>query len=117
MHTKVLLIPLAMIAIVGAACSSSSPSSATSPQVRPTRHRSSQRPSSSESAIPPESPVPAESNPPGDIPDNTQFIPYRSSSGHFAVKVPEGWARKTRRTRRGCANWVAGRKRFRWSAV
>jgi hypothetical protein len=39
--------------------------------------------------------VPAESNPPGDIPDNTQFIPYRSSSGRFTVRVPEGWARKT----------------------
>jgi hypothetical protein len=41
--------------------------------------------------------VPAESNPPGDIPDNTQFIPYRSTKGGFLVRVPEGWARTTTR--------------------
>ncbi|MDP9341469.1 MAG: hypothetical protein M3Q23_05025 [Actinomycetota bacterium] len=52
-------------------------------------------PGSSESAVPSESPVPAESNPPGDIPDSTQFVPYRSPKGHFLVKVPEGWSRTT----------------------
>lgn len=36
---------------------------------------------------------PTESNPPGDIPDNTVFIPYRPPSGAYEVKVPEGWAR------------------------
>jgi len=42
-----------------------------------------------------EAPVaqPTESNPPGDIPDNTVFIPYRSPDGAYEVKVPEGWAR------------------------
>jgi hypothetical protein len=35
--------------------------------------------------------VQTESNPPGDIPDNTQFVPYRAHG--FEVKVPEGWAR------------------------
>jgi hypothetical protein len=39
--------------------------------------------------------VPVESNPPGDIPDDTAFVPYTSSAGHFTVKVPEGWSRKT----------------------
>jgi hypothetical protein len=39
--------------------------------------------------------VPAESNPPGDIPDNTVYVTFRSSGGRFAVKVPEGWARAT----------------------
>jgi hypothetical protein len=37
------------------------------------------------------SPQQTESNPPGDIPDNTQFVPYRSHG--YEVKVPEGWAR------------------------
>jgi hypothetical protein len=32
-----------------------------------------------------------ESNPPGDIPDTTQYVSFRSSKG-FAVKVPEGWS-------------------------
>jgi hypothetical protein len=39
--------------------------------------------------------VPAESNPPGDIPDNTVFVAYRSPAGRFVLKVPEGWSRKT----------------------
>ena len=52
-------------------------------------------PSPSESAVPPESPVPPESNPPGDIPDNTVFVPYRSSPGGLTISVPEAWARTT----------------------
>lgn len=39
-----------------------------------------------------EAAVGVESNPPGDIPDNQAFVAYRSDAGHFAVKVPEGWA-------------------------
>ncbi|MFC5748500.1 hypothetical protein [Actinomadura rugatobispora] len=35
--------------------------------------------------------MPTESNPPGDIPDNTQFVAYRAHG--YQVKVPEGWAR------------------------
>ncbi|MDQ1395086.1 MAG: hypothetical protein QOG64_345 [Acidimicrobiaceae bacterium] len=31
--------------------------------------------------------------PPGDIPDNQAFVAYRSTTGGFALKVPEGWAR------------------------
>jgi hypothetical protein len=45
--------------------------------------------------VPGEKPVPKESNPPGDIPDNTQFVPYRSADGGFVVKIPEGWSRTT----------------------
>ena len=37
---------------------------------------------------------PTESNPPGDIPDNTQFVPYQAKAG-WSVSVPEGWARST----------------------
>ncbi|MFD8810871.1 hypothetical protein ACFV23_05110, partial [Streptomyces sp. NPDC059627] len=41
-------------------------------------------------------PAPTESNPPGDIPDNQVYVPYRPAGGSFTgftLKVPEGWAR------------------------
>ena len=41
----------------------------------------------------PQQPIAAEKNPPGDIPDNQAFVAFRSPLG-FAVKVPEGWARR-----------------------
>ena len=37
--------------------------------------------------------VAPEKNPPGDIPDSQAFVTYQSKLG-FAIKVPEGWARK-----------------------
>jgi hypothetical protein len=37
--------------------------------------------------------APAEDNAAGDIPDNQAFVPYRSDTGGFELKVPEGWAR------------------------
>jgi len=40
-----------------------------------------------------ETPVAPEVNPPGDIPDNQVFIDFVSPNG-FAIKIPEGWARK-----------------------
>jgi len=52
-------------------------------------------PSPTQSAVPPQSPVPAESNPPGDIPDNTVYVSYAAKAGGLALKVPEGWARRT----------------------
>ncbi|HEY8019404.1 MAG TPA: hypothetical protein VIG53_07895 [Actinomycetota bacterium] len=48
----------------------------------------------SETAISPEPAVPTESNPPGDIPDNIAFVPYRTKGG-VTVSTPEGWARTT----------------------
>ena len=45
-----------------------------------------------------EPPVPTESNPPGDIPDNTAFVPYHSAKGGWTVAVPEGWSRTTNGT-------------------
>ncbi|MDP9343417.1 MAG: hypothetical protein M3Q23_15255 [Actinomycetota bacterium] len=39
--------------------------------------------------------MPVESNPPGDIPDNIQYIPYTSKAGHFTLTLPEGWSRST----------------------
>ena len=44
-------------------------------------------------AIAQEKAVAPERNPPGDIPDNQAFVTYVSPLG-FAMKVPEGWARK-----------------------
>jgi hypothetical protein len=44
-----------------------------------------------------QAPVAAESNPPGDIPDTTVYVTYRSAAGHLLLKVPEGWSRKTAR--------------------
>jgi len=41
---------------------------------------------------PRETAVAPETNPPGDIPDNQVFIPYKASAG-FSMPVPEGWAR------------------------
>jgi hypothetical protein len=38
-------------------------------------------------------PAATESNPPGDIPDNTAYVAFRSPTGLYEVKVPEGWAR------------------------
>jgi hypothetical protein len=34
----------------------------------------------------------AEKSPPGDIPDNQVYVPYRVPAGHVTLKVPEGWA-------------------------
>lgn len=46
----------------------------------------------SASAQPSETPIAIESNPPGDIPDSTQFVAYQSPSGHYSLQHPEGWA-------------------------
>ena len=94
---------IVLTAFAAAACGSGSAgsggpgSSPPQPSPRTTKassHGSSQAPPT-QSAVPVQSPVPVESNPPGDIPDNTQFVPFRSASGHFVVKVPEGWSRRS----------------------
>jgi hypothetical protein len=33
-----------------------------------------------------------EKSPPGDIPDNQVYVPYKVPAGHVTLKVPEGWA-------------------------
>jgi hypothetical protein len=81
-----------------AACSAgTSTTSAASGSRVPTSSVHTHTPSSTESLAPTEQPVPTESNPPGDIPDNTQFVPYHSKAG-WTVSVPEGWARSTKGT-------------------
>ncbi len=95
------LAAVAAIAVVAAGCSkgsagangpgTGSPSATTGAPA--TTGSPSSTPSSSGS--PRQSPVPPEKNPPGDIPDNTVFVPYTSTAGGFTIKVPEGWARST----------------------
>ena len=51
--------------------------------------------SGGQSPVATESPVPPENAPPGDIPDNTAYVPYHSTPGGFTISVPEGWSRTT----------------------
>jgi hypothetical protein len=73
----------------GAAGGTTTPAAAGSTAPAPSAS-SSPQPSQSSQA-----PVAAESNPPGDIPDSTVYVTYRSPAGHLLLKVPEGWSRKT----------------------
>ncbi|HEX8005055.1 MAG TPA: hypothetical protein VF482_01350, partial [Trebonia sp.] len=50
-------------------------------------------PAASASAMSPAPGAGTESPPPGDIPDSTVYVAYHPTSGRYAVKVPEGWAR------------------------
>jgi hypothetical protein len=91
-RSMAMVVSAAVLASCGGASSSSLSSKSGMPSA--TEHT---RSTPTESAIPHEAPVPAESNPPGDIPDNTVFVPYRSRAGGFRFPVPEGWARSTSR--------------------
>jgi hypothetical protein len=75
-----------------AACGGSSATTASSPSTAPPTKTGAPN-ASHASPISPEAPVPTESSPPGDIPDNTQFVPYRSRAGGFKISTPEGWSR------------------------
>jgi hypothetical protein len=100
-----ILLGTALAAILGTACTGGSPSAngssgstaggATPPSVTVTGGAAGTG-APGQSVVPSsQSPVPAESNPPGDIPDNTVFVPYASRAGGFTIKVPEGWARSS----------------------
>jgi hypothetical protein len=78
-----------------AACSSSSPAtpspgSALPSTAQPTSSSAGRQPGTSSSAS--TSPQ-VEVHPPGDIPDNQAFVPYRGTG--YTVSVPEGWGRTT----------------------
>lgn len=85
-----LVLSLGVLAACGGTSSSPSPKPAAGSS---TLSHKSKKQTPPAKAIKPQSPVPVESNPPGDIPDSTAFVPYDSSAGHFAIKVPEGWSR------------------------
>lgn len=81
-----------------AACTSSSPTTAPAAIPAPAATGSSSPgpagapAASAGSAATPQVRV-TESNPPGDIPDNQAYVPYRPAGASVSVKVPEGWAR------------------------
>jgi len=83
--------------LVVAGCSGGSSSSATAP-TRPASSAPQAGPSSTSTAAatPPQSAVAVESNPPGDIPDNVAYVPYRNAAGRYSFTHPEGWAETTR---------------------
>lgn len=92
------LLAVSLAALAGlTACSGSSaappsptPNHAASPSpVAPPTAPASHSPKTSTATV---APVPVESNPPGDIPDNLAFVPYRNKSGGYSFKHPEGWA-------------------------
>jgi hypothetical protein len=103
-NVRIALAPLALVVMLTACGGSSTPAAGGGTQTAnpggssiPTKpeHSPHSRPASTPTPVPAQQPVPAENNPPGDIPDNTQFVPYTSKAGGFTVTVPEGWSRKT----------------------
>jgi hypothetical protein len=99
MRSRRILIATAVLAMGLAACGGSGGNGAqASPPTSTSSPSSSAPPSatgSGQTPVPTESPVPTEDHPPGDIPDNAAFVPYRSAAGGFTISVPEGWARTT----------------------
>jgi hypothetical protein len=75
---------LAATGVIAAACSSSPQSPSGTILATP---------AASQPASAPPAAAATESAPPGDIPDNTVFVPYQFTAGSLEVKVPEGWAR------------------------
>ncbi|MFC4050023.1 hypothetical protein ACFOY4_10040 [Actinomadura syzygii] len=86
MRVRSILAAGAIVAIAAAGCGGGTSSSTSSGPAT-----SGRTPVTGGSAAP--APVETESNPPGDIPDDTAFVPFRPSGGRYEVKVPEGWAR------------------------
>jgi hypothetical protein len=99
MWSRRTLIATAVLAMGLAACGSSGGTGAQASPPAGTSSPSSSSPApatgSGQTPVPTESPVPPEDHPPGDIPDNAAFVPYRSAAGGFTISVPEGWARTT----------------------
>ena len=78
--------------VLAAACGSSSPSlaSPSSPAAGPSVAAPTAQASAPGDST--QAPVPVESNPPGDIPDNLAFLPYRNATAGYSFTHPEGWA-------------------------
>lgn len=82
MRSKTPLVALLVVPALAAGCGSGSSSSTATHAAKPAK---------SASAAP--NPNAKEKSPPGDIPDSTQFVPFKLAAGGFTVKVPEGWSR------------------------
>jgi hypothetical protein len=95
MRPTPVLVPLTLAAtLLLVACGpSGSRASMTGGSTNSPSPSSTQTVSPSEAPVSVEPPVPVESSPPGDIPDNTQFVPYHSKRDGWTVTVPEGWSR------------------------
>jgi hypothetical protein len=89
------LFVLLVLLVLLSGCGTSGPAAPVSPPGSTSAGASTTAPALSPSPAVAQSPVPAESNPPGDIPDTTVYIPYHCAKGHFLLKVPEGWSRRT----------------------
>ena len=76
--------------------SSSGPSQSSAPSTSPAAPSTTSSPAGTPASA--RSPVPVESNPPGDIPDNVAYVPYRSAAGRYTFVHPEGWATVARGT-------------------
>ena len=89
------LVPIALAAtLLLAACGpSGSRAPTTGGSTSSSSPSSEQTTSPSEAPVSVEPPVPVESSPPGDIPDDTAFVPYHSAKDGWTVTVPEGWSR------------------------
>ena len=70
---------VALLALAGAGCGSSSPGTAQAPP--------------STARAPAADPNGPEVNPSGDIPDDQAFVRYSPPGAGYSVKVPEGWGR------------------------
>jgi hypothetical protein len=90
------------ILFTSTACGGNNASTATPPPATPSSSGSPSpgvpqshhtKPPNGSTPSSPGSPAATEFNPPGDIPDNTVFVPFTLSGA--TIKVPEGWARKS----------------------
>jgi hypothetical protein len=91
----VLIALFLMFPIYGCAgSSSSSPPTSQAAHTKATKTKKKHH-AQPRTAVKAQNPAPVENNPPGDIPDNTAFLPYKSKGGRFSIKVPEGWARRS----------------------
>jgi hypothetical protein len=96
MNRSLAAVTVLSLAAALSACSSSPtavPSASGAPsavQSSPQTYATSPAPSTTSAR--PQAPVPVESNPPGDIPDNLAFVPYRNAAGRYRFTHPEGWA-------------------------
>jgi hypothetical protein len=92
---RMLVAAALIVSLMLAACSSGSATVASGAGSPTTSVSGTPSDSPTEAPVSTEPAVPVESNPPGDIPDNTAFVPYHSAKGGWTVTVPEGWARTT----------------------
>jgi hypothetical protein len=89
---RLVFLGVCVAAVLGplAGCgSSSTPSGESTATPAASQHRETGGSPSAEAA-----PSEAESAATGDIPDNQTFLVYRDPAGGYAIRYPEGWARK-----------------------